>query len=54
MSPAPYCLPCNRHHADECPPGERAGAILGTLMLLLVSIVIGLAFAGQAVGMWFW
>lgn len=53
MRPAPYCLPCNRHHTDECPPGERLGAIAGWFLLLLASIVIGMAAAGESVGVWF-
>ncbi|QTF82047.1 membrane protein [Mycobacterium phage Fefferhead] len=54
MSPAPYCLPCNRHHDGDCnrAPGDTGLAILGWFLLLVASVLIGLAFAGASVGVW--
>ncbi|QFG11471.1 hypothetical protein I5G87_gp47 [Mycobacterium phage Ekdilam] len=52
MSPAPYCLPCNAHHEGACPPGEKLGAILGWFLLLVASVIMGVAFAGLSVGVW--
>ncbi|AHB79582.1 hypothetical protein PBI_VALIDUS_52 [Mycobacterium phage Validus] len=51
MSPAPYCLPCNRHHLGACPPGERLGAIVGVILLNLAMMLVGVAAAGLWLGL---
>ncbi len=55
MTPAPYCLPCNRHHVpgstDRC-ASERAGALIGWFLLLVASVLIGVAFGALSVGVW--
>ncbi|ASR85252.1 hypothetical protein I5H06_gp52 [Mycobacterium phage SirPhilip] len=50
MAPAPYCLTCNRHHVDACPPGERLWALLGWFLLLVAAVIVGLAFGAASVG----
>ncbi|QFG09436.1 hypothetical protein I5H08_gp051 [Mycobacterium phage Yuna] len=51
MSPAPYCLPCNRHHVDACPPGERLWALLGVLLLNVAMVIVGLAAGALWLGL---
>lgn len=52
MAPAPYCKPCNRLHLPEqCRrSGDCALGLLGWFLLLLCSVIIGVALAGLSVG----
>lgn len=52
MTPAPYCVPCNRHHLPEQPCRDRGLALLGWFLLLVASVLIGLAVGAASVGLW--
>ncbi|ALF01422.1 hypothetical protein SEA_LILPHARAOH_43 [Mycobacterium phage LilPharaoh] len=51
MTPAPYCLPCNRHHVGDCPPGERLAALVGVVLLNVAMTIVGLAAAALWLGL---
>ena len=53
MTPAPYCLACNRLHLPgRCRCSDRMVTLLGLFLLMVAEAIIGVALAGLSVGAW--